>query len=640
MTWGKTAAGDYPKSTNDVYISNGHAVTILSGAFNCRSLRIYAGSGNPKTGGQIIIGDTTNVVTSEAILILSNVMFETTNGKPKERATLRMARNGYLTVSGAITKGKFQGNNTPDYTNNADIFYRFSSTSTIEYSGADQNIFNFYEMAATSTVETATTYDNLTLSGTGTKTPVAGLGVRGNMKVNSGSTFAASTFTHTITGNIENTGTINAASSTINIEGNWSNSGTFTAGTSTIALNGSNKTITSTITGTGAFNNLTVSNGTTSMTTDITVNGELRVENTILQTGTNTLFLGTTSNFMTLETATSHVKGTIQTTRSLSTEQGQTFGNIGVRITSSPSAISTVTVKRVTGAPFVSNNNESVLRQFHITTSDASATGLGTAALEMRFPDYEVNGGSGTTAYDIYRQDLNGLLEKLAGSAATDPQSYNYKLDNAQKFGLYTLFSNMAPLPVELAWFRVARQAKGVQLTWETASEVENSGFEVQVSADGKNFKKVDFVQSRAGNSSVAQRYIYLDTKTSSFGTRYYRLAQIDFDGTTTYSSIKAVTIDGSPVTVAAYPNPFTEGQQVALNLPAGESRRVSLVLTNALGQVVYNEQAQVQEGQDELLVNTAKANAKGIYLLNVIDNGTKYTLKLVKDSICSYTDR
>ncbi len=904
-TWGKPAtssplAGTHYPSTNDnVNIFNGHAVTVRTGEYACKNIRIYAGQGQPKTGGQLIIGDTTNstAITSIAKLSLADLMFETATGKPKERATLRIARNGNMILSGAITKGKFQGNNNSDYSNNQDIFYRFSSTSTIEYNGtAAQNIFNFYEMAGVNVAETATSYGNLILSGSGTKTPVAGLGVRGNLTVNSGVIFDAlalnhtilkslsnagtieaktstinigenftnnintitgifnkgtglvnynggnqsvagiayhnlqfsgsgtkmatgnlsvgsnldiisgvtfnagsgvhsiaanltnagridaftstihiggtfnstgqfnkgignviydgnaqsisplsyynltlthasgtsditktaggaisvsniftintgvsfahnnsfffydgdanqnitpavyynltlggkdtkfattgleiknnfqvysqvnfesdGNYTHTITGNVQNDGTINnpntnvtnqlnvrgnftnngifnAKAATHTISGNWLNDRTFNSDASTIILNGLNKTITSTITSTGAFHNLTVSNGTTSsMTTDLTVNNELKVENTVLTTGDRTLFLGATANMLSLETATAHVRGNLQTTRNVAAGGTELFGRMGMRITDSSTPINNVTVKRVTGTTF---ENSSVQRQYYVSTPNAQATDKFTAGMELAFPDFNLTESAGTL-YEVYRKNINNTYEFLP-KVETAEAFYNYQLADAdRKYGVYTLANRNNPLPVELTWFKAQRQAQGVLLTWETASEQDNSGFEVQVSTNGTTFSKVAFVDSKVVNSSVKQRYSYTDNATLAFGTRYYRLAQMDLDGTTTYSSIKAVNMDTKMEAAAAFPNPFADGQEVMVRLPqGGESRPVSLVLTNTLGQVILEQQAQVQDGQVELAVNTAKANAKGMYLLNVIDNGSKYTFKLVK---------
>ena len=624
-TWGKTASGTpvagthYPSPTDDVKIMNGHIVTIESGEYSCKNLTLVGGGGNPKEGGQLILGDFDDqTITAVAKLNLANLKFSIANGKPKERATLRMGYNGYLTVSESIYKISITGNGKDESltnsTTNSDIFYSFRRASTIEYRGSTQSIFNFNVISVTdnNVTETSTTYGNLILSGSGVKTPVAGLEVRSNLSVTSGATFEASTFTHTISGN-------------------WTNSGTLNSITSTVILNGTSKSITST--GTGAFNNLTVSNGTSSMTTNIIVNKELRVESTVLETGTSTLFLGSTANLMSLETATAHIRGNVQTTRNLITPTGELFGNIGIRITDFPSDINAVTVKRVTGTAFVSaNSNSSVLRQFHLTTPGATATNVFNATIDMRFPDYELGAPVGTASYDIFRQNLDNSIENLPKTETADP-TYNYKLAKAdRKYGRYTLANRITPLPVELTWFKAQRQAQGVLLTWETASEKENKGFEVQASKDGKSFSKIAFVESRVVNSSVTQRYSYIDKAPVVAGTRYYRLAQVDLDGTTTYSSLKIVDMSTKIVAAAAFPNPFAEGQEVSVRLPqGGESRLVNIVLTNTLGQVVYEQQAQVQDGEVELSVNTAKANAKGLYLLNVIDNGTKYTFKLVK---------
>lgn len=198
--------------------------------------------------------------------------------------------------------------------------------------------------------------------------------------------------------------------------------------------------------------------------------------------------------------------------------------------------------------------------------------------------------------------------------------------------GQLRLLKDQFPLPIELTWFKAQHQAQGVQLTWETASVKENKGFEVQVSTNGKSFKKIAFVESNAVNSSVAQHYSYTDNSPLAFGTRYYRLVQVDFDGTSTYSNIRAVDMDAKIMATATFPNPLADDQEVTVRLPQGrESRQVSVVLTNTLGQVVLEQQVQVQNGQVEFAVNTARANAKGMYLLDVIDNGTKYIFKLLK---------
>ncbi|GAB3539491.1 hypothetical protein GCM10027443_36070 [Pontibacter brevis] len=548
------------------------------------------------------------------------------------------------------------GNTAVSKTANGAIFV---SKAFVINSGANfiHNSQSFYYNGGPQTI-TPAVYYNLILGGTGIKSATSNLLIEGNLELESGARFetsGASNYTHSIKGNVRNSGiinnasgtvpyanalnvtgnftnhgTFNAKSSTHTILGNWTNAGTFNANSSTIELsgNGLTKTITSLSAGTDVFHNLTVSSGNSSLVNNLTVSNVLRVENTVLQTNTNTLFLGSTADILSAETATSHIKGNVQTTRNLTTTTGQLFGNIGLRITNIQSDINAVTVKRVTGSTF---ENSTVERQYYVTAPGAQATDKFTASMELAFPDFNLTEPAGTV-YEVYRKNINNTYELLPKVEAGDSY-YNYKLADAdRKYGVYTLANRNTPLPVELTWFRAQRQAQGVQLTWETASEKENTGFEVQVSTNGKTFSKVAFVDSKVINSSVTQRYSYTDNATLAFGTRYYRLAQVDLDGTTTYSNIRAVDMEAKVVAAAAYPNPFAEGQEVMVRLPqGGESRQVSLVLTNAMGQVVLDQQTQVQDGQVDFAVSTAKATAKGLYLLSIIDNGTKYSFKLLK---------
>ncbi len=188
--------------------------------------------------------------------------------------------------------------------------------------------------------------------------------------------------------------------------------------------------------------------------------------------------------------------------------------------------------------------------------------------------------------------------------------------------------TSIVPLPVELISFKAQRHAQGVQLTWATASEQDNRGFEVQVSTDARAFQNLGFVRSEVGTTSMAQRYSFLDTRAVS-GTRYYRLAQVDLDGTTTLSSVQAVSLDGGNGVVAAYPNPFEEVVTVKLN--GTEPRKVKATVMNVHGQLIADQL--IETSGNTVTVNTAHVTQKGIYFLHVVDSdGTKHTFKLMKN--------
>ncbi|MBX0333647.1 T9SS type A sorting domain-containing protein [Pontibacter sp. HSC-14F20] len=185
---------------------------------------------------------------------------------------------------------------------------------------------------------------------------------------------------------------------------------------------------------------------------------------------------------------------------------------------------------------------------------------------------------------------------------------------------------SITPLPVELMFFKAQAQTQGVSLTWATASELENKGFEVQVSNNGREFKEIGFVESKVGTTSLRQDYNFLDTKAVS-GTRYYRLKQMDFDGTTSYSPIRAVALDAGNGTVSVYPNPFDDAVIVTLN--GTEARNVQVVLMDAMGKVL--QQRTEETSGNSITVDMRSVRTKGIYILHVLDNDTKYTFKLMK---------
>lgn len=193
--------------------------------------------------------------------------------------------------------------------------------------------------------------------------------------------------------------------------------------------------------------------------------------------------------------------------------------------------------------------------------------------------------------------------------------------------GIITISNiEITPLPVELVSFSVKRDVKGAKLMWKTASELDNKGFEVQVSTDSRTFAAIGFVESKVGTTSLRQEYSFLDTKAVS-GTRYYRLKQTDLDGTTSLSPVRAIVLDGDNSTVAAYPNPFSD--VVTVKLTGTESRQVRATLTDAMGKVML-ETVEETAG-NSISVNTHSISTSGMYMLHIYDNDTRYTFKLMK---------
>ena len=111
-------------------------------------------------------------------------------------------------------------------------------------------------------------------------------------------------------------------------------------------------------------------------------------------------------------------------------------------------------------------------------------------------------------------------------------------------------------LPITLINFSGTQSNNGNQLNWKTASEKNNSHFDLERSEDGKRFEKIITIKAN-GNTNAQQSYSYLD-KASPFEITYYRLKQVDIDGKFNYSNTIAVQSDYEEK-FSLYPNPFKD---------------------------------------------------------------------------------
>lgn len=155
-------------------------------------------------------------------------------------------------------------------------------------------------------------------------------------------------------------------------------------------------------------------------------------------------------------------------------------------------------------------------------------------------------------------------------------------------------------LPVEMVSFVSKIVDKNIRLTWETASEINNLGFEVQRSRDGSNFQKVGFVEG-VGNSTRNEEYSFIDKNTKSNVEYYYRLKQMDFDGNSEFTDIiKEMVTDASKIAVGDFaPNPASN--QVSLDIVSGTGSNSSIVLFNNAGSIVLESSNQLIQGSNRI---------------------------------------
>lgn len=186
------------------------------------------------------------------------------------------------------------------------------------------------------------------------------------------------------------------------------------------------------------------------------------------------------------------------------------------------------------------------------------------------------------------------------------------------------------PLPVEMLYFTGNFSEEAVLLKWATASELNNSHFEIERSVDDFDFHKIGEVAG-TGNSTTRIEYSFDDTAIPPIYNRlYYRIKQVDFDGQYEYFEIIAVYNETlEPVELKTWPNPFNE--QLTLFLRASSPDNVAVKLYNMEGQEAYSHFYPVREGLNELEIEKLYDLPPGIYSLYLTGNFLAFKEKVIK---------
>ena len=208
--------------------------------------------------------------------------------------------------------------------------------------------------------------------------------------------------------------------------------------------------------------------------------------------------------------------------------------------------------------------------------------------------------------------------------------------DNSYNGGFpYLAWQNPSgsPLPVGLSSFTATINENTVELKWETATELNNYGFNVERKTGTGDWTKVGFVAG-SGNSNSPKSYSFTDQPTGG-NTFSYRIKQMDNDGTFKYYD--AITVNLNTKTQAElignYPNPFNPTTNIKFYIPATEN--VTIKIYDILGRVVttlLNKQADAGyhivywNGRDAY----GKQAASGMYIYRLQANGFVQTKKML----------
>jgi hypothetical protein len=222
------------------------------------------------------------------------------------------------------------------------------------------------------------------------------------------------------------------------------------------------------------------------------------------------------------------------------------------------------------------------------------------------------------TIHLVKRTDANGAWTDVGVANSISGLLLTWNgLTSFSDFGLAGLSDN--PLPVELSNFTAKAKSRNANLTWETKTEVDNSGFEVQRKDKNGEWTKLAFVEGN-GTSNSPKYYSFEDKKLAS-GMHTYRLKQIDNNGSTEFSDEVEVFID-LPAEFALsqnYPNPFNPSTKIDYQL-ASDSK-VNIELYSITGERVATLMSEEQQaGYYSMMIDAFKHQlASGIYIYRMI---------------------
>ncbi|MBK0403323.1 IPT/TIG domain-containing protein [Adhaeribacter sp. BT258] len=331
-----------------------------------------------------------------------------------------------------------------------------------------------------------------------------------------------------------------------------------------------------------------------------------------------------------------------------STGRGQGFINYTIK--ASPTAVTGDTLAAQATIVFDSNPPLATNRWVNLLDAVAPTSLINALPLPSVEPSAiltwaanDDTNGSGLLTYDLYvSQDGGPFEQKVTG--LTD-KTYTFNGEPKVRYEFFVLARDSAenqeamksafeavlfhdpgtPLPVELVSFKATRKGQDALLEWQTAEELDNAGFEVEVSEDGRTFRKLQYLEAKGRNS----HYSYLDAGLNKKGMRYYRLKQLDLDESFSYSPIRTLDFGDVKTVTTAWPNPFSSNLFVKLTTQIEEP--VTLVVTDVLGRVRYKQEFNLKPGNHQVELELAENLPAGLYLLEVIRKESREALKVIR---------
>jgi hypothetical protein len=463
--------------------------------------------------------------------------------------------------------------------------------------------------------------NNVVIPATALNMPIISTGVTiNNLTIESGATLFINTSSGslTLTGNLMNNGTINNTGGGIILAGTTAqnlNAGTYSG---RITINNTNGVA---LTGNVTLNDtLVLNNGRVTLG-----NHNLTIGNTGAITGANDTryIVATGSGSLTINNigAGGRTGAIIFPIGSVMNYNPLTLTNIGTSDNYSARLLTAAYRDYVGNTPVLASaiTNNVVGTTWII---DEAIPGGSNATVELQWLIGQELSGFNRSACYVSR--YNGIWNPGATGAAGGPLvgPYTRSISGVTAFSPFGVASGGA-LPVELVSFTAKAAGKAALLNWVTASETNNSHFIIERSADNVNFNEVQTVKGQL-NSTQLHSYELLDNDAkaaSANNTVYYRLTQVDMDGSKHLSGVASVTFSEGAVTTLVAPNPFTSNFTVTLS----DAGTHTITIKDITGKVLVSKQV---NNSASIEIDELAGVSAGMYFLSV-DNGT--AIKIVK---------
>ncbi len=225
-------------------------------------------------------------------------------------------------------------------------------------------------------------------------------------------------------------------------------------------------------------------------------------------------------------------------------------------------------------------------------------------------------------------------IDYIVGSEGTGPAYFFLDFGTGVSWTTTPTTLNITALPVELISFSAKKiDNTVVKINWATASEINNSHFEVERSIDGRIFTKIDEVNSKGinGLSSIILNYSTLDKEVSKLGVSkiFYRIKQVDYDGKFEYTNTEVVHLNTfNSVTIS--PNPTNGDLTLELNnLIFDESFQIAI--SDLSGRIIAQQSYNLNTGSISREMLSLKDFENGYYFITVSDSKSSKVFKVLK---------